>query len=157
VSGQFNVNLIPKRAREYFEGNQNVLVIEDDKLMGQLIAEILDDIGFNVTTAANGHLAFEKLHQRNIDFILLDLLLPEMDGFEIYQKIQQNPDTKDIPVMIISAWADDRNREKGSRMGIQHFLPKPFTEDELLFTILTLLVDHTRKHKVKPTAQEFVN
>lgn len=154
---QFNLDLIPQRARKYFEANQHVMVIEDDKIMGQMITEILDDIGFKVTTAPNGQVALEKLQQQTIDFVLLDLLLPEMDGFEVYSKMKEDPETRDIPVMIISAWADERNREKGSQLGIEHFLPKPFTEDELVYTILTLLVDHARKDKTTPSAHNFAN
>lgn len=145
MAGQFNTALIPKRAQRYFEANRNVLVIEDDKIMGQMIAEILDDVGFEVTTASNSSVAFEKLKQRPIDFIILDILLPEMDGFEIYSSLQANPDTRNIPVMIVTAWADERNIERASEMGIPHFLPKPFTEDELLYAILTLLIDTTHE------------
>ena len=146
--GQFNLALIPKRALKYFEANRNVLVVEDDKIMGQMVTEILDDVGFEVTTASNGRIAFEKLQEeKSIDFIVLDILLPEMDGFEIYSRLQENSDTKDIPVMIITAWSDEKNIEKASQMGINHFLPKPFTEDELVYTILTLLVDSSRKDK----------
>lgn len=142
--GQFNLALIPKRALKYFEANRNVLVVEDDKIMGQMVTEILDDIGFEVTTAPNGMVALEQLNQKPIDFIVLDILLPEMDGFEIYAKLQENPDTRDIPVMIITAWSDEKNVEKASQMGIKHFLPKPFTEDELVYTILTLLIDKSK-------------
>ncbi len=147
MTGQFNLALIPERALKYFEANRNVMVIEDDRIMGQMVAEMLDDVGFEVTSVTNGRAAFEKFEQHRIDFIVLDILLPEMDGFEIYEKLQEKPDTKDIPVMIVSAWADEKNIEKASQMGIKHFLPKPFTEDELLYGILTLLVDSSRKGK----------
>ncbi|MBN1220343.1 MAG: response regulator [Anaerolineae bacterium] len=139
----FNPNLISKRARPYFESNRKVLVIEDDRIMGQMVSEILSDVGFEVTTAATGMLALEKLKQQPIDFIILDILLPEMDGFEVYQKLQADPQTKDIPVMIVTAWADRKHLDKASQMGIKQFLAKPFTEDELLLAILTLLIDST--------------
>ena len=80
MAGQFNTALIPKRAQKYFEANKKVLIIEDDKIMGQMVSEILDDVGFEVTTATNGPTAFEKLKQNSVDFIILDILLPEMDG-----------------------------------------------------------------------------
>ena len=144
---QFNLALIPKRAQKYFETNPNVLVVEDDKIMGQMVTDILDDVGFEVTRAPNGAIAFEKLQEKQINFIILDILLPELDGFQIYSKLQESPETKNIPVMIVSAWADERNIEKASRLGIRHFLPKPFTEDELMYTILTLLIDNSHKDK----------
>ena len=147
MASQFNLALIPKRAQKYFEANPNVLVVEDDKIMGQMVTDILDDVGFEVTRAPNGAVAFEKLKEKQIDFIILDILLPELDGFQIYGKLQENTDTKNIPVMIVSAWADESNLEKASRMEVRHFLPKPFTEDELMYTILTLLIDSSHKEK----------
>ena len=140
-----NGPMIPKQARKYFEKNRNALVVEDDKIMSQMVAEILNDAGFEVTTATNGMIAFEKLKRRPFDFIVLDILLPEMDGFEIYSRLQASPDTKNIPVMIITAWADEQHIEKASQMGIRHFLAKPFTEDELLYEIASLLRDNSRK------------
>ena len=139
------VPTIPKQARKYFEANKNVLVVEDDKIMGQMVAAILDDAGFEVTTATNGVIAFEKLQQWPIDFIVLDILLPEMNGFEIYTKLQAEPETEDIPVLIITAWADERHLERASQLGIRHFLAKPFTEDELLVEILSLLRDSSHQ------------
>jgi two-component system sensor histidine kinase/response regulator len=136
---------LSERVRKYFEANQNVLVVEDDRIMGQMVAEILDDLGFRVMTAGSSTVAFEKLHQNPVDFIVLDILLPEMDGFEFYAELQSNPDTRDIPVMIISAWSNEKNVKRASEMGIQHFLPKPFTEDELVHTILTLLIDSSKE------------
>lgn len=137
--------ILSERVRKYFEANPNVLVIEDDRIMGQMVAEILADLDFKVVTAGSGMAAFEKLEQNPVDFIVLDILLPEMDGFEFYAALKSNPETRDIPVMIISAWSDDRNVKRASEMGIHHFLPKPFTEDELVHTILTLLIDSSRR------------
>jgi chemosensory pili system protein ChpA (sensor histidine kinase/response regulator) len=130
-----------EQAKKYFEANRNVLVIEDDKIMGQMVAEILDDAGFEVTTATNGAIAFDKLQERPIDFVVLDILLPEMNGFEIYTKLQADRESEDIPVLIITAWADERHLERASQLGIRNFLAKPFTEDELLYEILSLLRD----------------
>ena len=138
-----SVPLITKQAKKYFEANRNVLVVEDDKIMGQMVAAILDDAGFEVATATNGAIAFEKLRQRPVDFVVLDILLPEMNGFEIYSELQANPETDNIPVLIITAWADERHREKASQLGIRHFLAKPFTEDELLYEIFSLLRDNS--------------
>jgi chemosensory pili system protein ChpA (sensor histidine kinase/response regulator) len=136
---------IPQSVKKYFDANKKVLVVEDDKFMGQMIADILDDAGFEVKTANSGMMAFETLGQHLVDFIVLDVLLPEMDGFEIYIKLQEAPDTRSIPVMVITAFADARHRERASELGIKNFLAKPFTEDELLYEILTMLIDHSRK------------
>jgi chemosensory pili system protein ChpA (sensor histidine kinase/response regulator) len=140
-NSQDDAHAFSRQAKKYFEANRNVLVIEDDKIMGQMVAEILDDAGFEVTTATNGVVAFDKLQERPIDFVVLDILLPEMNGFEIYTKLQADSETEDIPVLIITAWADERHLERASQLGIRNFLAKPFTEDELLYEILSLLRD----------------
>jgi CheY-like chemotaxis protein len=145
MTSQFDVDLIPEGALEYFEANPNVLVVEDDRFMGQVFLEMLTDVGFNVIRAANGVTALKKLKEDQIDFIILDILLPAMNGFEIYEKVQEDPETKGIPVMMVTAWADTLHLSKASQMGIKHFLAKPFTEDELLEEILTLLVDTARE------------
>ena len=74
MTSHFNLDLVSKRALEYFETNRNVLVVEDDTIMGQMISEILSDIGFEVITATDGKLALEKLKQYPADFIILDIL-----------------------------------------------------------------------------------
>lgn len=136
---------LSRRAQECFEANKNVLVVEDDRVLGQMLIEILEDFGFNVTTASSGTVAIEKLEQQPIDFVVLDILLPEMSGFEVYASLQSTPEIRDTPVMIITAWSDEENIEKAHQLGIRHFLAKPFTEDELISTILTLLVDHPQQ------------
>jgi len=147
MASHFNPNLVSKQALKYFEKNRNVLVIEDDTIMGQMVSEILSDVGFQVTTATNGPAALAELKQQPIDFILLDLLLPEMSGFDVYEKLRANDETKSIPVMIVTAWADSRHMERAFELGVTHFLAKPFTEDELLLAILTLLIDNSNQQE----------
>ena len=128
--------------------NIQVAIADDHSLLRSALAKLINTFeGYNVIMEAdNGKDLIEKINKNILpDIVLLDINMPEMDGFEIYAKLQANADTKDIPVMLVTAWADERNIERASQMGIQHFLPKPFTEDELLYTILTLLVDSSRK------------
>jgi CheY-like chemotaxis protein len=143
MSSHFNPNLVSKQALKYFEDNRRGLVVEDDTIMGQMVSEILSDVGFEITSVTNGPAALAVLKETPVDFILLDLLLPEMSGFDIYQKLQADNKTKEIPVMIVTAWADSKHMERASEVGVTHFLAKPFTEDELLLAILTLLIDHS--------------
>ena len=124
----------------YIAANCNILVVEDDRIMGQMINDALGEAGFNVITVSNGQTALAKLQQQPAHFILLDLSLPGMNGFEIFTKLQDIPETKDIPVIMATAWDDDRNLEQASQLGIRHILSKPFTEDELLHKILSLLL-----------------
>ncbi|HEX9923640.1 MAG TPA: response regulator, partial [Anaerolineae bacterium] len=94
----------------------------------------------------NGPMAFEQLRQRPINFILLDLSLPQMNGFEIYTRLQADPATKNIPVILATAWDDDANLKKATEIGVHHHLTKPFTEDQLLDTIYTMLVEQAKQN-----------
>jgi CheY-like chemotaxis protein len=134
-----------EEAKRYFAANRNVLLVEDDLGMRYMTCHLLSDSGFNVSTAKDGTAAFEILRRQPIDFIILDILLPIIDGFEIYSMLQTNVETKNIPVMIVTAWADERNIKKAAELGITHFLAKPFTENELLYKILALLIAHSHK------------
>jgi CheY-like chemotaxis protein/uncharacterized membrane protein YeaQ/YmgE (transglycosylase-associated protein family) len=135
----------PQPVQKYFEINGRVLVIESDKRMGQMLTLILNELGFEVTRVHTGRIAFEKLQQDLFDFIILDMFLMKADNFEICSSLRVNPATKDIPIMLIASGRDQKNIEQASQLGIVHFLSKPFTEDELLRKILTLLKDRSRK------------
>lgn len=133
---------LPPGAAKYFAANPNVLVVEDDRFMGYVFLNILDEAGFQVTLVHNGLTALKKLQQQPVDFIILDILLPFMSGFEFYQQLQTDSSLKEIPVLIVTAWADTANFYRATQLGIRHFLAKPFTEDELLEEILALLKDY---------------
>lgn len=137
--------LISKQAQKYFKTNRRVLVVEADKTLRQMLATILDDNNFEVTTANDDIIALEQLQQQPVDFILLDVLQAETDGLENYSKLRANPATKDIPIMVLIAGPSEKNIEQVSHQGIHYFLPKPFTEDELLLKILALLIESSRK------------
>jgi chemosensory pili system protein ChpA (sensor histidine kinase/response regulator) len=139
--------LISKQARKYFKTNRRVLVVEADKTLRQMLATILDDNDFEVTTANDDIIALEQLQQQPVDFILLDVFQAETDGLEIYSRLRANLATKDIPLMVIIADPTEKNIEQVFLLGVHHFLPKPFTEDELLLKILALLMESSRKHE----------
>lgn len=143
---QFDADLIPAGAHPYFASNPNVLVIEDDRFMTEVFLGTLGDIGFRVTTATNATVALARLRQQPSDFIILDLMLPDMSGFDLFKQLKQTPETREIPVIMVTAWGDSVHRKKAALLGIEHFLTKPFTEDELLEAIFHLLLAHNRRH-----------
>ncbi len=104
-----------------------------------LFLGILVDVGFNVTFVLDGVAAIETLKQRPIDFIILDIRLPGMDGFELYERLQVNPETQMIPVLITTALNGQYRFLKIRSRGVRHYLARPFTENELLEAILVLL------------------
>lgn len=126
--------------------NRRVLLVGGDKALKQMLVMILESNGFEVTTMSYDLIALEQ--QQAVDFILLDGW--QADSLEIYSSFQANPTTEHIPVIAIVASPDEKNVEKISKWGIRYFLPKPFTENELLLEILTLLVENREKAR-KPS------
>lgn len=115
------------------------IVIEDDAIMGRMLRAILRDADFQTTLAPTGLMGMDLIRQGNVDFVVLDVLIPEMNGFEVYEAMKSDPSTSNIPVLMITAWDDDKHMERVRELGVKHFLPKPFTEDELLEKIRDLL------------------
>lgn len=82
--------------------NKNILLVENGVMINQLFEKRLSQAGDKVFTALNGKQVFEKLKENKINFILLDLIMPEIGGHEMLQHLKENPDTKDIPVIMLT-------------------------------------------------------
>lgn len=119
---------------------KRVLVIEDDAFLQNLEVTNLEKNGFDVVPASSGEEAMKKIHEPNIDIILLDIVLPDYDGFEILKKIKEDKIIKNIPVIIFSNLSDEKDIEKGKELGASEFLIKSnFTLGELVEKINNIL------------------
>ena len=112
----------------------NILLIDDSRLNLDFICDMLKG-SYNTHLAQNGHSAFEILEKQPIDLILLDVIMPEMDGFEVCRKIKQDPKTSDIPVIFLSSLSNTDDIVKGFIEGGVDYIPKPFQKEELLVRI----------------------
>lgn len=110
-------------------GHRKVLVVEDDHLIREAIAEALDQEGFVVVEAANGREALDKLHQGRTSLVLLDLMMPVMDGVAFARALRAQYTEDEIPIVVISA---DGNPQRAAAVGARGFLAKPFDIDALL-------------------------
>ena len=108
--------------------HRKVLVVEDDHLIREAIAEALDQEGFVVVEAANGREALDKLHQGRTSLVLLDLMMPVMDGWQFREAQLQDPEISDIPVVVLSAVSDEK-------VSAERHFSKPCDLDELLDTV----------------------
>jgi CheY-like chemotaxis protein len=108
--------------------HRKVLVVEDDHLIREAIAEALDEEGFDVVEAANGREALEKLHQERASLVLLDLMMPIMDGWQFREAQLHDPEISNIPVVVLSAVKDDN-------VSAERHFSKPCDLDELLDTV----------------------
>jgi len=112
---------------------KKVLIVEDDSFLQGLEAGKLKKEGYEVITASSGEEAMKKITEPDIAIILLDLILPNYDGFEILKKIKENETTKNIPVIVFSNLSEEKDVKKSQEMGATDFMVKSnFTLEELV-------------------------
>jgi DNA-binding response OmpR family regulator len=110
-----------------------ILIIEDDVFLSELMAKKLEDTGFEVVKAIDGKEGLEKVVTVKPSLILLDLILPGIDGFEVLKKIKDDPKSSDIPVIVLSNLGQREDIERGFDLGAQDYLVKAqFTPDEII-------------------------
>jgi two-component system sensor histidine kinase/response regulator len=116
------------------------LIIEDDDFLRSLTITKLQSAGFSVDGAADGKTGLEKLYKNKPDLLILDLMLPVMSGFDVLQNLRNNPDLKDLPVIVFSNLGEEADIKKCLDMGITDYMIKSnFTLDELVEKINTIL------------------
>lgn len=115
-----------------------VLVVDDEDQVLQLVTSMLEVEGHDVVTASHGVEALLRVEDSRPDAILLDIVLPRMDGATVAQKLREDPGTADIPIVFLTGLVDsDEVERKGPIIGGQYFLAKPF-DAERLFQVLEL-------------------
>lgn len=117
-----------------------VLVVDDEPDIVDLIKMSLNLANFNVTTASNGPEALKALENQKPDLILLDIMMPQMTGFEVCQKIRANESWKSIPVIMLTAKGQKEDAEKGLETGADDYIIKPFDPNELAEQVRSFLV-----------------
>lgn len=119
---------------------RKILVVEDDNFLRELVSKKLTDSNFEVLQAENGLKALEFARSEPLAIILLDLIIPEKDGFEVLQELKNDPRTQNIPVIILSNLGQKEEIQKGLNMGAVDFLVKAhFTPDEILVKVKQVL------------------
>jgi CheY-like chemotaxis protein len=116
-----------------------ILIVDDNVHNRKLFSALLHSQGYLFRTAANGPLALESVAECPPDLILLDYMMPGMDGCEVARKLKENPLTKAIPIIMLSAMDDIELLQKSNDAGIQDFLTKPFSRIDLSEKIRKLL------------------
>ncbi|NPV86429.1 MAG: response regulator [Anaerolineae bacterium] len=120
--------------------NLHIVYIEDDPEMVDLVALILTRHGYKVSSAYSGSEGLEIIQKTLPDLILLDIMMPDMDGWEVYQKLKRQQETKNIPTIIITAKSQPVDRVLGLHIAkVDDFIAKPFHPQELLESIERVL------------------
>lgn len=116
-----------------------VLLVDDSATNNLLLQVVFDQNGFNVETASSGKDAIKILAKKHIDVVLLDLMMPQMSGFEVLTAIKGNPETAKIPVLIVSADSERDDAEKALAMGAEYFFEKPLKLNEIVEKVKSIL------------------
>ncbi|HNX27050.1 MAG TPA: response regulator [Phycisphaerae bacterium] len=136
-----------------------ILVVDDNEQNRELIIAYLDDLeGCTVDTAADGIEALDKTFGENQpDIILLDVMMPRMSGFEVCRKLKTNPQTRDIPIIMITALNELGDIERAVENGTDDFITKPVNRLELVTRIKSLLRVRHLKNELDRTLAHFSN
>ncbi|USD37681.1 MULTISPECIES: response regulator [Ferrimonas] len=113
-----------------------ILLVEDDLDLCELLTELLQMEGFELTSSQNGREGLELALKQEFDLLLLDVMLPEMNGFEVLKSLRQH---SQLPVLMLTARGDDIDRVVGLEIGADDYLPKPFNDRELVARIKAIL------------------
>lgn len=118
---------------------ERILVIEDDKHISKLVKYNLEKSGYDVTLVEDGEEALDILGKQSVDLIILDIMLPKMDGFEVCRSIKQNPKLKNTPIIMLTAKGEEVDRIVGLELGADDYMVKPFSPRELVLRIKAIL------------------
>ena len=119
--------------------NTKILIVEDERDIVDLLRYNLEEAGFETDYVRNGADALHRAVEKSPDLILLDLMLPEVDGLIVCRLLKNDPRTKNIPVVMITAKAEERDRIAGLELGVDDYITKPFSPKEVVLRVSAVL------------------
>ncbi len=131
-----------------------ILIIDDNPINVELLFEYLNYAGFEVWKALDGKTGLEIISQKTPDLILLDVMMPDLDGFEICTRLKANPIYAEIPIIFTTALAESQQKVKGLNLGAVDYITKPFDQREILARINLHLKLHTLNSQLKDEIQK---
>jgi two-component system alkaline phosphatase synthesis response regulator PhoP len=134
---------------------KKILVIEDDPATSRLVDYSLKQEGYEIITAANGLEGLRKALGESPDLVILDVMLPGLDGFEICYRLRAEPATAELPILMFSAKAQEIDKDTGIRVGADDYLTKPSAPEDIVSHVEKLLTKKTAQDKKAP--QEKIN
>ena len=120
-----------------------VLVVEDDEMIAQVVRINLESEGFAVVHAPNGAAGLATIAQQRPDLVLLDVMMPEVDGWTVLTRLREDPATASLPVIMLTAKAMPADQVRGYNLGANGYLPKPFAAQDLIEKVRDVLQDAT--------------
>ena len=141
------LRLAETRLQQVPHGKLRIMVVDDEPKIRRFLKDMLELREFEVLTAASGPDALEQLKSQPVHLIMLDLMMPVMDGYQVYHLLKENPTTKDIPVLIVTAKGERADRVLGLDSPNYNYLTKPFEIESLMAKIQTLLQEAPNGHR----------
>ncbi|MEZ5856918.1 MAG: response regulator [Hyphomicrobiaceae bacterium] len=112
--------------------SQSVLIVDDESYIVTSLSFVMKAAGFEVRSASDGEQALERVAEAVPDLIILDVMMPKLDGFEVCKAIRANPSLNGVRIMMLTAKGRDSEREKGLELGADAYLTKPFSTRDIL-------------------------
>lgn len=131
--------MIPVYAQEYDFSSCRVLAVDDIPLNLLLVKKMLVRFNFQLETASGGQEALDSIARSKPDLILLDLMMPGIDGYEVIRRLKSNPETANIRIIILTALTSGEDVSKGFNMGADDYIMKPIIMERLLTSVVTQL------------------
>ncbi|MBN2070723.1 MAG: response regulator [Candidatus Krumholzibacteriota bacterium] len=135
---------------EDVNGEFKILVVDDEEHIRRILQFQLEKFGFDVITAENGEVALELVHRERPDLLILDLMMPKMDGFEVCKKLRSNFQTSQIPIIMLTAKSDLADKIKGLGGGANDYLVKPYSNEELILRVRNVLEWSQKQKNANP-------
>lgn len=117
----------------------SILVVDDSPMLREMISGLLNKTGLSISVAKDGEEAMEKIAANPPDLVVLDVVMPNMNGYELCRWVKNNPGTEDVLVILCSSKSEEFDRYWGIKQGADAYVIKPFRPGELLSTVKTLL------------------
>jgi DNA-binding response OmpR family regulator len=121
---------------------QGVMVVDDDVFVREIIRAKLSSKGLQVIEADNGYEALKIATAERLALIILDIMMPDMNGFDLCEKLRANPQTVNVPVLFLTSRSDQADRERAMRLGALDYFVKPFSPQKLSEKVLEIIADH---------------
>ncbi len=116
-----------------------ILVVDDEPTIVRLMEFILARLGHQMLVATNGEDALEKVRTEQPDLVLLDIMMPRIDGYEVARTLRADPDTASLPIIMLSAKAQEEDIRKGVDVGVDNYITKPFSPEHLVHVVTAML------------------
>ncbi len=132
----------------------SILLVDDQPANLQLLSQTLESLGSKLLFAKNGESALAIAQKARPDLILLDIMMPGIDGFEVCRRLKANPDTRKIPVIFLSALDETGDKVRGLQLGAVDYVAKPFQPEEVIARVNTHLTIHRLSSEVQQQRDE---